>query len=218
MAEVAEPIRDTLFGDLPLERWPPEGADASAYPWSSFAQARVLLAAGETQTAQQCWFEIVHNPELESRHHLQAWMFLRAQGEQPPDSYAKHVLGVVVEIGMPEGLDLLAVYEDGGARYYNHAGGGVALDEPPEGLAQAIEALLAAASDVVVQLGPWEGERPGPPTAEHARLAFLTPSGLHFGEGGVETLSADPVGGPVLARATEVVAQLVGLTESPGTA
>lgn len=209
-----ESIRDTLFGDLPLDRWPPEGADASAYPWSSFAQARELLAAGETQAAKQCWFEIVHHPELESRHHLLAWTFLRAQGEQPPDSYAKHVLGVVVEMGLPEGVDLLAAYEDGGARYYNHAGGGVVVDEPPEALARTIEELLEAATEAVSQLGPWEGERPAPPAADHARLSFLTPSGLHFGEGGAETLAADPLGGPVLARATELLSQLVGMTGS----
>lgn len=194
-----------------------DGADASSYPWSSFAQARKLLAAGETQPAKQCWFEIVHRPGLESRHHLQAWTFLRAQGEQPPDSHAKHVLGVVVEMGLPEGLDLLAAYEDGSARYYNHAGGGVVLDEPPEELARSIEALLGVASEVVVQLGPWEAERPEPPTADRARLSFLTPSGLHFGEGGVETLEADPLGGPVLARTTELLSQLVGMTH-PDTA
>jgi hypothetical protein len=208
-----EAIRDTLFGDLPLEQWPSEDADASAYPWDSFAQARKLLADGDTQTAKQCWYEIVHHPGLDSRHHAQAWTFLRAQGEQPPDSYAKHVLGVVVEMGLAEGLDLLAVYEDGGARYYNHAGGGVVIDEPPDAAAQSIEALLQAAGEVVVHLGPWDGERPGPPSADHARLSFLTPSGLHFGEGGVETLSADPLGGPVLQRATELLSQLVGMSE-----
>jgi hypothetical protein len=210
-----ESVRDTLFGDLPLDRWPSEDADASAYPWSSFAQARELLAAGDTQTAKQSWYELVHHPGLESRHYAQAWTFLRAQGEQPPDSFAKHVYGVVVEMGLAEGLDLLAVYEDGGARYYNHAGGGVVIDEPPDAVAQSIEALLEAAAELVVHLGPWEGERPGPPSADHARLSLLTPSGLHFGEGDVETLSADPLGGPVLARATEVLSQLVGMT-NPG--
>jgi hypothetical protein len=115
---------------------------------------------------------------------------------------------------LPEGLDLLAAYEDGGARYYNHAGGGVVVDQPPEALEIAVEALLEAAGEVVVHLGPWEGKRPGPPSADHARLSFLTPSGLHFGEGGVETLSADPLGGPVLQLATEMLTQLVALSDS----
>jgi hypothetical protein len=92
-----EAIRDTLFDDLPLDRWPPKHADASAYPGSSFAQARELLATSDKQAAKQCWFEIVHRPQLESRHHLQAWAFLRAEGEQAPDDYAKRVLGVVVD-------------------------------------------------------------------------------------------------------------------------
>jgi hypothetical protein len=40
------------------------------------------------------------------------------RGEPPPQESAKQVLGMVVEMALPEGLDLLAVYADGSVRYY----------------------------------------------------------------------------------------------------
>ncbi len=71
---------------------------------------------------------MLNQPGLESRHYLQAWHFLRAAGIQPPEQWAQFVLGVVVEVGMPGGADLVAAYADGSARFYSHAGGGVVWD------------------------------------------------------------------------------------------
>jgi hypothetical protein len=204
-------VRDTLFGDAPPEDWPPAGAEADDFPWTAFDEARAYLAAGSVADARRYWHEVTDRPGLESRHYVQAWGFLRAHGEQPPEGIAKDVLGLVVEMALPEGLDLLAVYADRSARYYNHAGGGVALEHAEGALAEPIDELLAAAAEVVARIGPWEGERPGPPAAGTARLSFLTPNGLHFGEGPVEALEADPLGGLVLHRATAVMLELVEL-------
>ncbi|HZD00355.1 MAG TPA: hypothetical protein VFA46_09235 [Actinomycetes bacterium] len=205
----ADVLRDALFGGLPLEQWPPEGAQADGFPWTAFAEARAHLAAGSTDQAKRCWHEVVMQPALEPRHYLQAWHFLRAHGERPPDDIAKNVLGLIVEMGLRQGLDVLAVYADRSARYYNHAGGGVVVDRAAASLAQLIDALLAAAADIVAQIGPWEGPRPGPPPPEHVRLSFLTPSGVHFGEGAVNALEGDPLGGLVLRGATQVMRELV---------
>jgi hypothetical protein len=110
-----------------------------------------------------------------------------------------------------EGLDLLAAYADGSARYYNHAGGGVVLERAEDSLAQLVDALLAAGGDVVAHIGPWEDARPGPPPSGNARLSFLTPSGVCFGEGPAHALSEDAMAGPVLRGATGLVAELVPL-------
>jgi hypothetical protein len=202
-------MRATLFGDLPLEQWPPEDGPRDAFPWSVFAEAREQLADGSVVDATRCWRSVIEQAGLESRHYLQAWHFLREHGERAPDEIAKQLLGVVVEMGLPEGLDLLAVYSDRSARYYNHAGGGVVLERAEGSLLELMDALLAAAAEVVVQIGPWDGERPGPPARDHARLSFLTPSGLHFGEGPTEALEDDPRAGLVLRGATAVMAELI---------
>jgi hypothetical protein len=210
----SEALRDTLFGDLPLDRWPAPDASTDGYPWNAFVEARARLAAGEVDEAKHRWHEIAQRPELESRHSLQAWHFLREHDEVPPPDIAKQLLGIVVEMSLPEGLDLLAAYADNSARYYNHGGGGVVVDDAHGALAERLEDLLAVSSDVVANIGPWDGERPGPPPPRAARLSFLTPSGLHFGEGPLEALEADAVAGAVLGRATALVNELTALQSS----
>jgi hypothetical protein len=71
--------------------------------------------------------------------------------------------------------------------------------------------VLLSAGDAVVHLGPWQGERRGPPAAGDVRLSFLTAGGLYFGEGPFEALDADPLGGPILAAATAVMTEIVEL-------
>src|SRR4051812_36577278 len=84
-------IRDTLFGDLPLEQWPADASRASGEPWASFVAARDALAGGRADDAIAAWTQITEMPDLESRHYLQAWHFLRAQGQRPDGSLAKQL-------------------------------------------------------------------------------------------------------------------------------
>ena len=203
------PIRETLFGDMPLDHWPPDGVSSESFPWSTFVSARCHLAARRQSDAVACWRQILQHPGLEPRHYLQAWHFLRQQGQQPPSEMAKQVLGVVVEVAMPEGLDLLAAYPDHSARYYNYSGAAVIWDHPDTSLDSTIDQLLEASRQVVAQIGPWEDARPAPPPSDSARLSFLTPSGLHFGEGPMNALSRDPLGGQVLHCATHLMRALI---------
>lgn len=188
-------IRDTLFGDMPLNEW---GAAGDPYPWSEFVAARQALESGETAAAIVHWKKVAADAALEPRHHLQAWHFLRQHGETPGEADATKLLGVVFEVALPEGLDLLAAYADYSARYFNFSGAGVVWDRPDDSINVAIDDLLAASAEVVARIGPWERDRPGVPPQGHVRVNFLTPSGLHFGQAPIEGLAADPMGGPVL--------------------
>src|SRR5690349_15697004 len=76
------PVRETLFGDLPIDLWP-EGA-ADSFPWTAFASARAEAAQGRSDAAVRGWCEVLSRPGLESRHYLQAWHFLRQHGQHPP--------------------------------------------------------------------------------------------------------------------------------------
>lgn len=209
-------LRDTLFGDLPPRQWPPTSADPEAFPWSVFVSGRERLAAGDTAGAIQCWGEVLATPDLESRHYLQAWHFLRLHGEKPSPEIAKQVLGVVVEVGMPKGLDLLAAYPDHSARYYNFSGAGVVWEHPDATLSAPIDALLSAAAEVVARIGPWDKARPAAPPAGQMRLCFLTPSGLHFGQGAVNDLAADRLGGHVVRAATTLMQMLIAKSQKAG--
>ena len=79
-------------------------------------------------------------------------------------------------------------------------------------LDSAIDALLDASAEVVARIGPWEDVRPGAPIEGYARLSFLTPSGLHFGEGPMDVLANDPLGMKVFGLAANLMEALIGKT------
>ena len=206
-------IRDVLFGDLPISQWPGETASSDSEPWLSFVNARDHLSSGRTQEAITSLQSVLAMPELESRHYIQAWHFLLESGVQPDASVAKDLLGVVVEVAMPEGLDIVAAYADGTARYFNYSGAAVVWDAPDNSLHQQIESVLQAGKVVVDQIGPWEDPRPAATPKGQARINMLTPSGLHFGQAPLEALATDQLGGAVITTATQLMASLIAKTE-----
>jgi hypothetical protein len=209
--------RDLLFGDLPASEWP-KGNRASGEPWQSFVEASKLLESGKAAKAVETLQRILAMPDLESRHYLQAWHFLRLAHVQPAAEMAKQLYGVVVEVSLEQGLDIVAAYTDLSARYFNFSGGSIIWDHPNGSLEAAVQGLLEAGRVVVQQIGPWEGPRPPAPKKGDARINFLTPSGLHFGQAKLEQLSRDPLGGPVIARAIQLMEGLIAKTQRPARA
>lgn len=206
-------IRDALFGDMPLESFVLPTQTAALEPWASFARARQLADSDDTRSAAAALQGVLNMPELESRQYLQAYHFLRALGVNAPPEKTKDVLGVVVEVGMQSGLDLVAAYADRHARYYNYSGAGVVWERPTDMLDVCIDRLLKVGGSVVQKIGLWEGVRPPAPQAGHARINLLAPGGLYFGQGPLDSLSKDHLGGPVLAAAFELMQKLIALTK-----
>lgn len=205
-------IRDTLFGDLSMDWWPQEtNGVENAEPWRSFIAARDAVAAGRTDEAVRLWRQITSQPGLESRHYAQAWHFLRSQGVQPSPAEGKRLLGVILEVAMPDGVDLLAAYPEGTARYYNFSGAGVVWERPNDSLDPAIRRLLDAGQRVLNAIGPWDKPRLPAPQGDTIRLNFLAPSGLHFGQGPFGMLSQDAMARPVIDAGTALMQALVNL-------
>jgi hypothetical protein len=180
-------------------------------PGSLWEQSLRDIEEGRKPDAVAKWRRIADST-AEPRYRLQAWMFLRQHAVTPPEAVAKQVLGVVIEVRVPGGLDLVAAYSDHCARYYNFSGSGVVWERADARLDALIDRLLAVSSVLVSMIGPWEGERPGALANGQVRLNFLTPSGLHYGEDPHEALAADPMGGSVLAVATELMIALTKIT------
>lgn len=207
-------IRDALFGDIPFSRLLTISQEIlSLEPWASFAHAKELIDAHETQGATQALRHILEISQLESRQYLQAWHFLRELGVNPPQKTEKELLGVVVEVGMPKGLDLVAAYPDHHARYYNFSGAGVVWERPNEVLDTAIDDLLQVGRTTVDLVGVWKKDRLAAPPNGHARVNLLTPGGLRFGQGPLNILGNDRLGGPVLASAFKLMQELIKLTK-----
>jgi hypothetical protein len=204
--------RDLLFGDRPAETWP-EGDSARGEPWATFVRARRLQGAGDIAGAVEAWKSIAALPGLESRHHAQAWHFLRQAGVAPPTAEGKRVLGVVVEVGMETGEDLVAAYADGSARYFNFSGAAVIWERPEASLDVSVQAMVGAGQVLAGKIGPWTGPRPPPVKRGEVRVNLLTPSGLHFGQGPFDALARDQLGGPVIFHAQHLMQALIAKSE-----
>jgi hypothetical protein len=207
------PSRDSLFGDMPLEVVIDESRNSLCH--ERFADASKSLAAGDNQRAQDILHAVVIMPGIESRYQIQAWHLYRLLGGRPTPDLAKLVLGVIVEVGIDKGNDLLAVYADRTAHYHNHAGSVVIWKRPNESLDGLIDSVLRAAATVVDRIGPWQGMRRPPPRQDHMRLNILTPSGIHFGEGPFDQLQRDKLAKHLVLAATNVMTRLTTLAYGP---
>jgi hypothetical protein len=193
-----------------MSKWP-EGDDKTGEPWNLFIEARKQLDKKDKNAASATLQKITSMPNLEPRHYLQAWHFLRSLGVNPPADKAKIVYGVVIEVGLERGADIVAAYTDFNAYYVNFTGAATIWQHPDNSLDAEIDALLKAGQMVAEKIGPWDKARPAPPTNGNVRLNMLTPSGLHFGEGGFNVLSQDPMGKALIDPATALMLRLTKL-------
>jgi len=181
-------LYDLLFADEPERFRASEGAVHPALAEPPDVPALVALAADAT---------------AESRARALAYRRLaEVAPDRPPMPLP--LLGVIVEIGLDEGLDALAAYADGRVRYLNHAGP-VSIWEGDPTIRPEVDGLLAAAGPVAAAIGPWQGPRRPPPGPGILRLTFLVGAEIRFGEGPIATLAADRMGGPVFAAATRLL-------------
>jgi len=201
-------IRDTLFGDLPLEYW--ASIESNEVPWDLFREVKQYVDKGKNAEAITTLKKITDLPHLESRHYLQAYFFLQELSYIPATD--TKLFAVVVEVAMDHGLDLLAVYADHSARYYNASGGGVVLDVPNITIINKIDHILMLGMDIVKQIGPWNAARPVAPANGKARINFLTSKGLHFGEADQEVLFRDPLSGKIMYAMLDMMETLVSKT------
>jgi hypothetical protein len=208
---VSVQMRDLMFGDVDLAEWTKGGAEAE--PWKTFALAEQVLQTDKNK-ARGCLETVLAMDGLETRHYLEAWTALRSLGVEAPEVIAKRVLAVVVEVVLPGGLDVLGVYADHTARYWNYSGKGVFWEHPNGKFDDAIDLIIETGQSLSEHIGPWSGPRPTDLPPDHARLSLLTPSGLHFGQGPFAALSKDPLGAPVVAAATRLMVDLTKMGKS----
>jgi hypothetical protein len=186
-------LRPLLYGDASMDQWLAAAGGSSAEPWASFGRAALLLTSGQRDDAVAIWREIAANDDLESRHILQAWHFLGGVGVLPPAAEAADVYGVIAEVAVDDGCDVLAAYLDGSVRYLNASGRVAVVDAPNVvRLAEALTAWLVVAQLLAPNIGVWDQPTlPDLPTG-HTRVLMLTPAGPRFGQGPDAELRRDP--------------------------
>lgn len=155
---------------------------------------------------------LADNPAQESRVRALAFHRMRAAGQAVPP---KILLGVIVEVPQAKGLDALAAFADGGVRYLNQSAAVMILEGRPHPAEAQADALLKAAEPLLARLGPLDGSRRAPPRAGHVRITFLVSDGLYIGEGPADMMHRDALGGPLMARATALLVQVVDTALAP---
>lgn len=140
--------------------------------------------------------------KLESRFKILAYNKLSERGAAVEN---KELLGVVVEVGLDEGLDVLAAFSDGTARYINHSGKMIFWETVDDESIVYTNDLFSKSKAIVEKIGPWDKERPAAPAQGHARISFLVSDGLYFGQGPINVLFNDPLGSEALQSATELM-------------
>jgi hypothetical protein len=205
--QVFTPI-DILFGDLPLDYWADMKNDEQ--PWNLFKELAIARDNDNNAGAIETLKKIIDLPNLESRQYLQAYYSLHnLQGFMEDEI---KLFGVIVEVGMPQGNDTLAVYADYSARYYNYSGSAIIWEHGDVSLNGLIDRILTGSMEIVSGIGPWKEQRPKPPAEGMARINFLTSHGLHFGQANQQALFNDPVAGKIMYDMLEVMQQLIDYT------
>jgi hypothetical protein len=208
-------LRDVLFGDVPLKEWARSGAGTDAEPWSSFVRASEVVESGNPAGALTILLGITQQKGLESRQYLQAWSALREHlGSSPGAPLGNQVLGVVVEVRLDEGLDVVAAYADHTARYLNQGGGGVVWEASDSTMNPAIDRMIAAGEKVALRVGPLDTPHLPPPPSGMARVSVLTPRGIRVGQGPTDDLTRDPTAGSVMRAALDVMTGLIAKSKA----
>jgi len=150
--------------------------------------------------------KIANDKEQESRVRLLAFGLLRSAKKSVPK---KVLLGTIIEVRLPTGLDTLAVFADGGARYINHSGKIAVVEGVPSPFQKEIDEVIKASHPIVAAIGPWDKDRLPAPGKGNIRMTFLVSDGLYFGEGPMDVMQQEEMAAPLIQAATTLLLKLV---------
>lgn len=150
--------------------------------------------------------EIAENNKEESRIRVLAYNWLRNNN----NPVAKGILlGVIVEVPLEKGLDILAAYPDGRVRYINQTGKMTIIEGGSRQIEILAKELIKNSQPIVTQIVPWDKARLPAPAIGNIRLTFLVSDGLYFGEGPFEIMQKEPMAAPIINKATELLQVVV---------
>jgi len=143
--------------------------------------------------------KIIDDSSSETRLKILSYNRQIASGHKPSK---KELLAVIVEVGLDNGVDALASFNDGTARYINQTGKILIWDTKDEKSNELTKDLFLKSQNIVSQIGAWDKPRRPAPTNGNVRITFLVSDGLYFGEGPIDVLFNDPLASPALTSAT----------------
>lgn len=192
-----------------------EGKLDRSNPWELFALASALRAQGKDDEARRTLLSVLQIPEIESRVKLWACHALRELGESPPPHVSDLVMGIVFEVPLEMGVDILAAYQDGSARYVNQGGSIIVWDAPRDDrFAKIIRSIMSMAQEAVHQV-PLQDRHLRPVQQGNVRFNLLTPGGIHLIEERLDRAGSGKSNlSPLFSAGTELMVGLVEVAES----
>jgi hypothetical protein len=150
--------------------------------------------------------KIIDDNSFDPRVKILAYNRQIANGHKPAK---KELLAVIVEVGLDNGLDVLASFNNGTARYINQTGKILVWETTNDDTANKItNDLFIKSQNVVNKIGPWDKPRRPNPTKGNTRITFLVSDGLYFGEAPTNVLFSDSLASPALLAATDLMKYL----------
>lgn len=186
---------DLLFCDN-LDLYKKNCQNSNIYPWDT------LFSDSKNNSDLR---KIVEDKNAESKTRILAYNKLIASGEKIEK---KELLAVIVEIGLDKGLDVLASFSDGTARYINQTEKVLVWETKDENSKNLTTQLFEESSKIVSKIGPWDKPRRQHPTKGNVRITFLVSDGLYFGEGPINVLFNDPLASSALTASTTLMKYL----------
>lgn len=129
-----------------------ESEEAEGELWYHIVGAFARYKAGRMLEAKTELRRVADMQSVDSLITLWAWNTLRAWGQLPDDDIAQKVLGVVMEVGLDRGMDVMAAYEDGTSRYVSKTGSMIVWDDHGDHNNDLARKIVAAAQAIVNQL------------------------------------------------------------------
>lgn len=194
-------LYNMLFCDN-MELYKKDKKSKEVYPWD------ILISDKIDSPGLQ---KIIKDNALESRMKILAYHKLPIEEHENED---KELLGVIVEVGLDEGLDVLASYKDGTARYINYTEKTIIWDAKDAQSNSLTEDLFSHSLNIIKQIGPWDQPRRPAPAKGNLRISFLVSDGLYFGEGPMNSLFGDPMASPALNAALALMQYITEKSES----
>ncbi len=185
-------IYNLLFCD-DIELYKKNTKQPAVYPWN------ILFSVNINVSGLQ---KIIGDAATETRHKILAYRMLATAGYEIEN---KDLLGVIVEVGLDGGLDVVASYSDGSARYINQTGKMIIWETLDATSISLTKDLFEKSAAIVARIGPWEAPRKPFPAKGMVRISFLVSDGLYFGEAPANVLFNDPLAKPALLSAAALM-------------
>lgn len=201
--ESSNRIYEMLFCDN-TEFFRPEKKFESVYPWN-------ILFSNKYLTDEL--LKITSDSGLESRIKILAYNKLLSSGFKPAK---KELLGIIIEVGLAQGLDVVAAYRDGTARYINYTERMIFWDSPVAESNNIIDHLFNESEIVLKQIGPWNKARLKYPGEGMVRISFLVSDGLYFGQGASETFFNERLSRSIMKYGSVLMTFLINISNEKG--